>query len=152
MKASTHLHDPCPLKFLLLFGIMSVYQMYKEEFKPFQYSVYYAKPNPIFMDLNLEATYRRKSKTVRIPYYKVTISTENGKVDLWPNEYMIISGIEEVTAEIGNSFDMIRMGGNANYDDISYNISSYKNDNCSDDSDNVCDNNNDDDNNTYYTQ
>lgn len=88
-----------------------------EEARPVTYSVYFAKPDLIINKLKLEETFRRKSKEVSIPYYRVLITTENGtKLNLWPHEYIYIQNIDNVTEEVGNSFEIVRLGGDTNYD------------------------------------
>lgn len=86
------------------------------EFRPVVYSVYFAKPAAIYKDIEISSTARRKQRKKRIPYYRVRITTPAGDVWVWPHEYMIIPDASMLLEEIGNSFDLERMGGDANYD------------------------------------
>lgn len=89
----------------------------EEKLRPIPYSVYYAKPAPVMKEVPVDATLTRSKKIVKVPYYKVRIATENGEVHLWPHEYVVMRDPNALLAEVGNSFDMIRLGGDANYDD-----------------------------------
>lgn len=88
-----------------------------QENKPVVYSVYFAKPDVVYHKLTAEETHRRKAKEINVPYYRVTITIETGtKVSLWPHEYMRITDVNSVLEEVGNSFEVVRLGGDANYD------------------------------------
>jgi len=83
--------------------------------KPIKYSAYFAVPAPLKKTIQLKYGFHRNQKA-DVPYYRVRIQTQEGEVHLWPHEYIYIKESAILTEEVGNSFDMIKMGGDTNYD------------------------------------
>lgn len=81
---------------------------------PIPYSVYFAKPDPVYQEVTLKV--KGSNKLFRVPYYRVKIATEQGDLWLWPHEYIIITDTKALLEEVGNSFEMIKLGGDTNYD------------------------------------
>lgn len=81
------------------------------QYSPEQYTVYFAKPDPTTQEITPQF-----SETVKVPYYRVRITLEQGDLHLWPHEYVIITDITEIMKEVGTQYELVRLGGDTNYD------------------------------------
>jgi hypothetical protein len=91
--------------------IMIVPERIPVEHSPEQYTIYYAKPDPLSQEMEVEF-----AETFKVPYYRVRITTDHGDLNLWPHEYVMINDIREIMSEVGTNYELKRLGGGANYD------------------------------------
>jgi len=80
--------------------------------KPHLFGVYFAKNASRSKYITVEFI----NNPVHFQYYMVQITTEAGDVSLNPHEYMIVSDMKEILGSVGKEFDMIKLGGDTNYD------------------------------------
>lgn len=84
------------------------------EAQPELFGVYYAKAVPIKKQISVAEFARNRIRVY--DYYKVKINTLFGELCLWPHEYSLISNIDDVLDGVGEEYEMVKLGGDTNYD------------------------------------
>lgn len=91
--------------------IMVIPERIPVENSPEQYTTYYAKPDILYQSIDIDY-----AGTFKVPYYRVKITMESGDLNLWPHEYVIITDIRGIMNEVSTNYELVRLGGDANYD------------------------------------
>lgn len=91
--------------------IMIIAEYIPVQFPPERFGIYYAKSAATTQNVTPYG-----SRSIKVPYYRIKITTDQGDLCLWPHEYIIVEDIKEVMSGVGTEFELVRLGGDTNYD------------------------------------
>lgn len=90
----------------------------EEKFRPVVYGIYFAKgywkPDPRAQAIAKDYKIKLANAGSR---YMIRINTGLSDVSLYPHEYILIKDIKEVFAELGKSYEMVKLGGTPNVEE-----------------------------------